>query len=145
MLQRKVFIKLNQGLVYAAFYSLLTPGEMSSCHIFLMLSFPQTLEYFRVFFFLDGELKTLTLPASATKISIPELSPGVDYTVSIAAFQGSEESLPVSGQITRESHTSKQLLQMFRQETKAAVTDRSSTETLKEGQSSETGTCVQVL
>lgn len=47
--------------------------------------------------------KEFTLPASATKTSIPNLRPDVDYLVTISAYAGSEESLPVSGQITRES------------------------------------------
>lgn len=47
--------------------------------------------------------KEFTLPASATKTSISDLSPDVDYVVTISAYAGSEESLPISGQITRES------------------------------------------
>ncbi|XP_035811889.2 collagen alpha-1(XII) chain isoform X3 [Amphiprion ocellaris] len=47
--------------------------------------------------------KEFTLPASATKTSISDLSPDVDYVVTIAAYAGSEESLPISGQITIES------------------------------------------
>ncbi|XP_039638765.1 collagen alpha-1(XII) chain isoform X1 [Perca fluviatilis] len=47
--------------------------------------------------------KEFTLPASATKTSISDLSPDVDYTVTISAYAGSEESLPISGQITLES------------------------------------------
>uniref|UniRef100_A0AAQ5ZH46 Collagen alpha-1(XII) chain n=1 Tax=Amphiprion ocellaris TaxID=80972 RepID=A0AAQ5ZH46_AMPOC len=47
--------------------------------------------------------KEFTLPASATKTSISDLSPDVDYVVTIAAYAGSEESLPISGQITSES------------------------------------------
>ncbi|XP_047184536.1 collagen alpha-1(XII) chain isoform X3 [Scophthalmus maximus] len=47
--------------------------------------------------------KEFTLPASATKTSIPNLRPDVDYLVTISAYAGSEESLPVSGQITLES------------------------------------------
>uniref|UniRef100_A0A8C9ZS57 Collagen alpha-1(XII) chain n=1 Tax=Sander lucioperca TaxID=283035 RepID=A0A8C9ZS57_SANLU len=46
--------------------------------------------------------KEFTLPPSATKTSISDLSPDVDYTVTISAYAGSEESLPISGQITRE-------------------------------------------
>uniref|UniRef100_A0A8D3DGG8 Collagen alpha-1(XII) chain n=1 Tax=Scophthalmus maximus TaxID=52904 RepID=A0A8D3DGG8_SCOMX len=51
----------------------------------------------------SGPTKEFTLPASATKTSIPNLRPDVDYLVTISAYAGSEESLPVSGQITRES------------------------------------------
>ncbi|XP_028252836.1 collagen alpha-1(XII) chain isoform X3 [Parambassis ranga] len=47
--------------------------------------------------------KEFTLPASATKTSISDLTPDVDYVVTIAAYAGSEESLPISGQITLES------------------------------------------
>ncbi|XP_068565200.1 collagen alpha-1(XII) chain [Cebidichthys violaceus] len=47
--------------------------------------------------------KEFTLPASATKTSISDLSPDVDYAVTISAYAGSEESLPVSGQLTLES------------------------------------------
>ncbi|XP_071323618.1 collagen alpha-1(XII) chain isoform X2 [Trachinotus anak] len=47
--------------------------------------------------------KEFTLPASATKTSISDLSPNVDYVVTISAYAGSEESLPISGQITLES------------------------------------------
>ncbi|XP_074540734.1 collagen alpha-1(XII) chain isoform X2 [Halichoeres trimaculatus] len=51
-----------------------------------------------------GEItKELTLPASATKTSISDLIPDVDYGVTISAYIGSEESLPISGQITIES------------------------------------------
>uniref|UniRef100_A0A665VIL6 Collagen alpha-1(XII) chain n=1 Tax=Echeneis naucrates TaxID=173247 RepID=A0A665VIL6_ECHNA len=44
--------------------------------------------------------KEFTLPASATKTSISDLSPNVDYVVTISSYVGSEESLPISGQIT---------------------------------------------
>uniref|UniRef100_A0A4W6EXA2 Collagen type XII alpha 1 chain n=1 Tax=Lates calcarifer TaxID=8187 RepID=A0A4W6EXA2_LATCA len=44
--------------------------------------------------------KEFTLPPSATKTSISDLSPDVDYVVTISAYSGSEESLPISGQIT---------------------------------------------
>ncbi|XP_049446985.1 collagen alpha-1(XII) chain isoform X1 [Epinephelus fuscoguttatus] len=47
--------------------------------------------------------KEFTLPASATKTSISDLSPDVDYVVTISAYAGSEESLPISGRITLES------------------------------------------
>ncbi|XP_068454822.1 collagen alpha-1(XII) chain [Clinocottus analis] len=47
--------------------------------------------------------KEFTLPASATKTSIPDLTPDVDYVVTMSSYAGSEESLPVSGQLTLES------------------------------------------
>ncbi|XP_013127692.1 collagen alpha-1(XII) chain isoform X2 [Oreochromis niloticus] len=47
--------------------------------------------------------KEFTLPASATKTSISDLTPDVDYVVMITAYSGSEQSLPISGQITLES------------------------------------------
>uniref|UniRef100_A0A3Q3JN84 Collagen, type XII, alpha 1b n=1 Tax=Monopterus albus TaxID=43700 RepID=A0A3Q3JN84_MONAL len=50
-----------------------------------------------------GRSKEFTLPASATKTSISGLSPDVDYVVTISAYVGSEESLPMSGLITIES------------------------------------------
>uniref|UniRef100_A0A8C5E3M3 Collagen alpha-1(XII) chain-like n=1 Tax=Gouania willdenowi TaxID=441366 RepID=A0A8C5E3M3_GOUWI len=50
-----------------------------------------------------GEMtKDLTLPASATKTSISDLSPDEDYIVTIVAFAGSDQSLPLSGRITSE-------------------------------------------
>uniref|UniRef100_A0A671W1Y9 Collagen type XII alpha 1 chain n=2 Tax=Sparus aurata TaxID=8175 RepID=A0A671W1Y9_SPAAU len=45
--------------------------------------------------------KEFTLPGSATKTSISDLTPDVDYTVTISAYAGSEESLPMTGQITQ--------------------------------------------
>ncbi|XP_035534688.1 collagen alpha-1(XII) chain isoform X2 [Morone saxatilis] len=51
----------------------------------------------------EEPMKEFTLPASATKTSISDLSPDVDYVVTISAYAGSEESLPISGQITLES------------------------------------------
>ncbi|XP_028296318.1 collagen alpha-1(XII) chain isoform X2 [Gouania willdenowi] len=54
-----------------------------------------------------GEMtKDLTLPASATKTSISDLSPDEDYIVTIVAFAGSDQSLPLSGRITIESSSS---------------------------------------
>uniref|UniRef100_A0A8C4IEH4 Collagen alpha-1(XII) chain n=1 Tax=Dicentrarchus labrax TaxID=13489 RepID=A0A8C4IEH4_DICLA len=51
----------------------------------------------------EEPMKEFTLPASATKTSISDLSPDVDYVVTISAYAGSEESLPISGQITSKS------------------------------------------
>ncbi|XP_034384020.1 collagen alpha-1(XII) chain-like [Cyclopterus lumpus] len=51
----------------------------------------------------DEPTKEFTLPASATKSSISDLTPDVDYVVTISSYAGSEESRPVSGQLTLES------------------------------------------
>uniref|UniRef100_A0A8B9L3R5 Collagen alpha-1(XII) chain n=1 Tax=Astyanax mexicanus TaxID=7994 RepID=A0A8B9L3R5_ASTMX len=48
----------------------------------------------------DEPVKDFTLPATATKTSIKDLTPDVDYVVTISSYYGSEESLPISGQIT---------------------------------------------
>ena len=53
----------------------------------------------------DEPSRELNLPASATKTSITNLTPDVDYAVTISSYYGSDESLPLSGQITSESHT----------------------------------------
>uniref|UniRef100_A0A672SD46 Collagen alpha-1(XII) chain n=1 Tax=Sinocyclocheilus grahami TaxID=75366 RepID=A0A672SD46_SINGR len=45
-------------------------------------------------------VKEFTLPPSATKTSIRDLTPDVDYLVTITSYSGSEESIPISGQIT---------------------------------------------
>ncbi|XP_017157584.1 collagen alpha-1(XII) chain [Poecilia reticulata] len=50
--------------------------------------------------------RQLSLPASATKTSISELRPDVDYVVTMVAFAGPQQSLPVSGQLTLESSSS---------------------------------------
>ncbi|XP_077409700.1 collagen alpha-1(XII) chain isoform X3 [Vanacampus margaritifer] len=51
-----------------------------------------------------GELvREFALASSATSTSISELSQDVDYTVSVFAYAGSQESLPTTGQITIES------------------------------------------
>lgn len=47
--------------------------------------------------------KELSLHSSATKTSITDLRPDVDYSVMLSSFSGSQESVPVSGQITSES------------------------------------------
>uniref|UniRef100_A0A672SC99 Collagen alpha-1(XII) chain n=1 Tax=Sinocyclocheilus grahami TaxID=75366 RepID=A0A672SC99_SINGR len=46
-------------------------------------------------------VKEFTLPPSATKTSIRDLTPDVDYLVTITSYSGSEESIPISGQITK--------------------------------------------
>uniref|UniRef100_A0A673LQP4 Collagen alpha-1(XII) chain n=1 Tax=Sinocyclocheilus rhinocerous TaxID=307959 RepID=A0A673LQP4_9TELE len=45
-------------------------------------------------------LKDFSLPASATNTSITDLTPDVDYSVSINSYDGAEESIPILGQIT---------------------------------------------
>ncbi|XP_067097113.1 collagen alpha-1(XII) chain [Osmerus mordax] len=51
----------------------------------------------------DEPSREINLPASATKTSITDLTPDVDYTVTISSYYGSDESLPLSGQITIQS------------------------------------------
>ncbi len=46
------------------------------------------------------DLKDFSLPVSATDTSITDLTPDVDYSVSINSFVGAEESIPIFGQIT---------------------------------------------
>ncbi|KAF5909696.1 collagen alpha-1(XII) chain-like isoform X4, partial [Clarias magur] len=49
------------------------------------------------------DLKDFTLPASATSTDITNLTPDVDYSVSISAFDGVDESIPIFGQLTIQS------------------------------------------
>uniref|UniRef100_A0A8C7KFH0 Collagen type XII alpha 1 chain n=1 Tax=Oncorhynchus kisutch TaxID=8019 RepID=A0A8C7KFH0_ONCKI len=51
----------------------------------------------------DEPTKHVSLPATATKTSITDLTPDKDYVVTIIAYSGSEESLPISGQLTIQS------------------------------------------
>uniref|UniRef100_A0A673FJ46 Collagen, type XII, alpha 1a n=1 Tax=Sinocyclocheilus rhinocerous TaxID=307959 RepID=A0A673FJ46_9TELE len=46
------------------------------------------------------DLKDFSLSASATNTSITDLTPDVDYSVSISSYDGAEESIPILGQIT---------------------------------------------
>lgn len=62
---------------------------------------------FTVFYFtfisllsFPDDLKDFTLPASATSTDISDLTPDVDYSVSISSFDGVDESIPIFGQIT---------------------------------------------
>lgn len=48
----------------------------------------------------EEPIKEFTLPPSSTKTSIRDLTPDVDYVVTIISYSGSEESIPISGQIT---------------------------------------------
>uniref|UniRef100_A0A8B9L6C9 Collagen, type XII, alpha 1b n=1 Tax=Astyanax mexicanus TaxID=7994 RepID=A0A8B9L6C9_ASTMX len=58
----------------------------------------------------DEPVKDFTLPATATKTSIKDLTPDVDYVVTISSYYGSEESLPISGQITSNDDSLNKLL-----------------------------------
>lgn len=49
---------------------------------------------------LDEPSREFTLNAYATSTSITDLTPDVDYSVSINSYYGSEESLPIFGQLT---------------------------------------------
>ncbi|TKS75342.1 Collagen alpha-1(XII) chain [Collichthys lucidus] len=72
----------------------------------MMWSRPQSrIQGYRIQVTSDTEepTKEFSLPASATKTSISDLSPDVDYVVTISAYAGSEESLPISGTITLQS------------------------------------------
>nr|XP_015209075.1 PREDICTED: collagen alpha-1(XII) chain [Lepisosteus oculatus] len=53
----------------------------------------------------DGPAKELNLPASATKTSIAELLPDLDYVVTISSYDGAEESIPIFGQLTIQSNS----------------------------------------
>ncbi|ROL43009.1 Collagen alpha-1(XII) chain [Anabarilius grahami] len=63
------------------------------------------IEGFRVQVTSDTEepIKEFTLAPSSTKTSIRDLTPDVDYVVTIISYSGSEESIPISGQITIQS------------------------------------------
>lgn len=52
------------------------------------------------FLSIEEPVKEFTLPPTATKTSIRDLTPDVDYVVTITSYSGSEESIPISGQIT---------------------------------------------
>ncbi|XP_052386236.1 collagen alpha-1(XII) chain-like isoform X4 [Carassius gibelio] len=49
------------------------------------------------------DLKDFSLPSSASDTSITDLTPDVDYSVSISSYDGAEESIPILGQITIQS------------------------------------------
>ncbi|XP_063079242.1 collagen alpha-1(XII) chain isoform X3 [Engraulis encrasicolus] len=51
----------------------------------------------------DEPDREMTLPSASTRTSITDLTPDMNYMVTIFAFSGSEESLPISGQITIQS------------------------------------------
>lgn len=58
------------------------------------------LTFISFFFFISDDVKDFTLPATATSTSISDLTPDVDYSVSISSFDGVDESIPIFGQIT---------------------------------------------
>ncbi|KAM9435215.1 collagen alpha-1(XII) chain isoform 2-T2 [Clarias gariepinus] len=51
----------------------------------------------------DEPVKEFSLPASARKTIIRDLTTDVDYEVTISSYAGSQESIPLSGQITIQS------------------------------------------
>uniref|UniRef100_A0A3B4FJG1 Collagen alpha-1(XII) chain-like n=1 Tax=Pundamilia nyererei TaxID=303518 RepID=A0A3B4FJG1_9CICH len=50
----------------------------------------------------DEPTRDFTLDASATMTSLTDLTPDLDYSVSISSYYGSEESIPIFGQLTSE-------------------------------------------
>nr|XP_040055050.1 collagen alpha-1(XII) chain isoform X2 [Gasterosteus aculeatus aculeatus] len=58
----------------------------------------------------DEPVRDFTLDAYATKTKITDLTPDLDYSVSINSYYGSDESIPISGQLTiQSSNTSGQV------------------------------------
>uniref|UniRef100_A0A8C8FCH3 Collagen alpha-1(XII) chain n=1 Tax=Oncorhynchus tshawytscha TaxID=74940 RepID=A0A8C8FCH3_ONCTS len=51
----------------------------------------------------DEPAKEFNLPATATKTSITDLTPDLDYSVSINSYDDTEESIPIFGQLTIQS------------------------------------------
>ncbi|XP_038823365.1 collagen alpha-1(XII) chain-like [Salvelinus namaycush] len=51
----------------------------------------------------DEPAREFNLPATATKTSITDLTPDLDYSVSINSYDGTEESIPIFGQLTIQS------------------------------------------
>lgn len=49
---------------------------------------------------LDEAVRDFTLDAYTTVTSITDLTPDLDYSVSINSYYGSEESIPIFGQLT---------------------------------------------
>lgn len=48
----------------------------------------------------DEPVRDFTLDAYTTMTSITDLTPDLDYSVSINSFDGTEESIPIFGQLT---------------------------------------------
>lgn len=53
-----------------------------------------------LFFPFTDDLRDFTLPATATSTNITNLTPDVDYSVSISSYDGTDESIPIFGQLT---------------------------------------------
>lgn len=51
----------------------------------------------------DDATREFSLDAYTTSTSITDLTPDVDYSVSILSYYGSEESIPIFGQVTSKS------------------------------------------
>lgn len=49
---------------------------------------------------LDEPVRDFNLGAYTTVTSITDLTPDLDYSVSISSYDGSEESIPIFGQLT---------------------------------------------
>ncbi|XP_062864011.1 collagen alpha-1(XII) chain [Trichomycterus rosablanca] len=49
------------------------------------------------------DLKDFTLPAVSTSTNITDLTPDIDYSVSISSYYGVDESIPIFGQLTIQS------------------------------------------
>lgn len=62
-----------------------------------------SVSFVQSFLVVDAPEKDFTLPASAKKTSIRDLTPDVEYEVTISSYAGSQESIPLSGQITSKS------------------------------------------
>uniref|UniRef100_A0A672IQK7 Collagen alpha-1(XII) chain n=1 Tax=Salarias fasciatus TaxID=181472 RepID=A0A672IQK7_SALFA len=64
-----------------------------------------SIEGFRIYVTSDADEPTrdFTLDAYATTTSITDLTPDLDYSVSINSFYGTEESIPIFGQLTIQS------------------------------------------
>uniref|UniRef100_A0A672IQR9 Collagen alpha-1(XII) chain n=1 Tax=Salarias fasciatus TaxID=181472 RepID=A0A672IQR9_SALFA len=62
-----------------------------------------SIEGFRIYVTSDADEPTrdFTLDAYATTTSITDLTPDLDYSVSINSFYGTEESIPIFGQLTK--------------------------------------------
>uniref|UniRef100_A0AAQ6AME4 Collagen alpha-1(XII) chain n=1 Tax=Amphiprion ocellaris TaxID=80972 RepID=A0AAQ6AME4_AMPOC len=68
----------------------------------------------------DEPTRDFTLDAYTTTTSITDLTPDLDYSVSINSYDGSEESIPIFGQLTRGA-SRKKGKEALKQETKCSV------------------------